>query len=86
MNYKVLGIMFYTLFWRECRRVLRIWPQTLLPPIITSGLDFMIFGEVLGSKIGILENLSYIIYISPGILIMNPLNKGDAHEFWGGFL
>ena len=86
MNYKVLGIMFYTLFWRERRRILRIWPQTLLPSVVTAVLYFMIFGEVLGSKIGSLENLAYIIYISPGIIIMSVINNSFANvvsSFYG---
>lgn len=86
MDYKVLVIMFYTLFWRECRRILRIWPQTLLPSVITATLYFMIFGEVLGSRIGSLENLAYIIYISPGIIIMSVINNSFANvvsSFYG---
>ena len=46
---------FVTVVRREVQRVLRIWPQTLLPPVITTSLYFVIFGPVLGDRIGEME-------------------------------
>ena len=45
-------LAFETILRRELRRFLRIWPQTLLPPVITIILYFVIFGQLIGSRIG----------------------------------
>ncbi|MDE4998658.1 ABC transporter permease, partial [Francisella tularensis subsp. holarctica] len=56
---------------RECKRVFRIWPQTLLPSGITIVLYFLIFGKVVGSRIGSMgDGVTYLQYITPGLIIM----------------
>ncbi|EMY6208486.1 ABC transporter permease, partial [Acinetobacter baumannii] len=52
MNFNQLQIALWTLVRKEVRRFLRIWPQTLLPPAITMSLYFVIFGNLVGSRIG----------------------------------
>lgn len=71
-NYKV---GFITLLRREIIRIMRIWPQTLLPPIITMSLYFMIFGSFIGSKIGVIHGVSYISFIMPGLIMMSVLTN-----------
>ena len=64
-------IGFVTTLRREVHRVLRIWPQTLLPPVITTSLYFIIFGPVLGDRIGeIVGGYSYLQYVTPGLIMM----------------
>jgi len=65
-----MSIAFYTIAWREVHRVLRIWQQTLLPPAITTFLYFVIFGTFVGSRIGNMEGVSYITFITPGLIMM----------------
>jgi ABC-2 type transport system permease protein len=67
---KLNYISFLTILRKEVIRILRIWPQTLLPPIVTSVLYFIIFGNIMGSKIGYVHGYSYIHYIIPGLLMM----------------
>jgi ABC-2 type transport system permease protein len=56
---------------REVMRILRIWSQTLLPPAITMTLYFIIFGSMIGSRIGeMAPGISYIEYIAPGLIMM----------------
>ena len=61
---------------REVMRILRIWSQTLLPPAITMTLYFIIFGSMIGSRIGNVATdsggagISYIEYIAPGLIMM----------------
>ena len=50
-------VAFATTVRREVHRVVRIWPQTLLPPVITTVLYFIIFGPILGSRIGDMESV-----------------------------
>lgn len=68
-------IGFLTLLRREIIRIMRIWPQTLLPPIITMSLYFMIFGSFIGSKIGSVHGVSYMSFIMPGLIMMSVLTS-----------
>jgi ABC-2 type transport system permease protein len=72
-------IAFHTIFSREIRRFLRIWPQTLLPPAITMTLYFVIFGNLIGSRIGQMSGFNYIEYIAPGIIMMAVINNAYAN-------
>lgn len=56
---------------KEVKRFLRIWSQTLLPPAITTSLYFIVFGKMVGSHIGDIENFSYMQYIVPGLVMMS---------------
>jgi ABC-2 type transport system permease protein len=61
-----------TLVRREIVRIMRIWTQTLIPPAITMTLYFVIFGKLIGSKIGTIEGgFSYMQYIVPGLVMMS---------------
>ncbi|WII95778.1 ABC transporter permease [Moraxella haemolytica] len=63
-------IAFYTLLCKEIKRILRIWPQTLLPPVITMTLYFVIFGQMIGSRVGEMGGVSYMQFIVPGLIMM----------------
>ena len=66
---------FLTLLMKEIRRVLRIWTQTILPPMITTSLYFIVFGTFLASKIGSLEGVNYAQYIAPGLVMMTVITN-----------
>lgn len=66
---------FATTVRREIHRVLRIWPQTLLPPVITTCLYFVIFGPILGERIGLMEGYTYLQYVTPGLVMMAVLTN-----------
>lgn len=68
-----------TIVRREMRRVLRIWPQTLLPPVITMALYFVIFGALIGRRIGEMGGYEYMQYIAPGLIIMSVLTNAYAN-------
>ena len=68
-----------TLLTREIRRFIRIWPQTLLPPAITMTLYFVIFGNLIGQRIGEMSGFAYIEYIAPGIIMMAVINNAYAN-------
>jgi ABC-2 type transport system permease protein len=55
---------------RELKRILRIWGQTLVPPAITMTLYFVIFGNLIGPRIGEMHGMPYIDYIVPGLVMM----------------
>lgn len=68
-------ISFLTILTREVRRFLRIWPQTLLPPAITMSLYFVIFGNLIGSRIGDMGGFDYMQYIVPGLIMMSVIQN-----------
>ena len=70
MNTYEKWIAFRTIFVKEARRFLRIWPQTLLPPAITMTLYFVIFGTLIGSRIGEMGGFSYMQFVVPGLIMM----------------
>ncbi|MBI5405696.1 ABC transporter permease [Candidatus Kaiserbacteria bacterium] len=63
-------ISFYTILRKGIVRILRIWPQTLLPSVVTSVLYFAVFGTILGSRIGELDGVPYILFVVPGLVML----------------
>ncbi len=60
-----------TVVHREIMRILRIWTQTLIPPAITMTLYFVIFGTLIGSRIGSISgHFTYMQFIVPGLVMM----------------
>ena len=79
-------IAFRTIVSRENQRILRIWPQTILPPIITITLYFLIFGHVMGVRIGHMHDWPYLQFIAPGLIMMSVINNAYANvvsSFYG---
>jgi ABC-2 type transport system permease protein len=72
-------IAFSTIVRKEVYRFIRIWPQTLLPPAITTALYFLIFGKLIGDRIGTVHGTSYMDYIVPGIIIMSVITHSYAN-------
>lgn len=70
MNFQQQWVAFVTLASKEIKRILRIWPQTLLPPAITMSLYFVIFGKMIGSRVGEMGGVSYMQFIVPGLIMM----------------
>jgi ABC-2 type transport system permease protein len=63
-------IALYTIVRREIARILRIWGQTLVPSAITMSLYFMIFGSLIGRRIGSMGGFDYMDFIVPGLVMM----------------
>jgi ABC-2 type transport system permease protein len=59
-----------TIVVKEVRRVLRIWLQTIIPPAITMTLYFVIFGSLIGARIGTMDGVPYTSFIAPGLIMM----------------
>jgi ABC-2 type transport system permease protein len=70
MNRTEMLTSFYTILRKELLRIIRIWPQTLVPPVIVMTLYFVIFGKIVGRNMDLVNDVSYIRYLIPG-LIMN---------------
>ena len=72
-------IAFNTIVIKEVSRFTRIWVQTILPPAISMTLYFVIFGSLIGPRIGTMNGFSYIDYIAPGIIMMAVINNSYAN-------
>ncbi|MFO7993323.1 MAG: ABC transporter permease [Marinobacter sp.] len=68
-----------TIVTREIRRFMRIWPQTLLPPAVTMTLYFIIFGNLIGSRIGAMGGFDYMSFIVPGLIMMAVITSSYAN-------
>lgn len=72
-------IAFYTLLRKEIVRFMRIWTQTLLPPVITQSLYFIIFGGFIGSQLRSVNGVSYMTFIVPGLVMMSVITSSFSN-------
>src|SRR6478609_1835108 len=79
MDFKEQWIAFTTILRKEIKRFTRIWIQTLLPPVITMALYFVIFGKLIGSRIGDMGGFSYLQFVAPGLIMMAVLTNAYAN-------
>jgi ABC-2 type transport system permease protein len=75
MNGSLWWIGYKTIVRKEITRILRIWGQTIVPPAITMSLYFIIFGELIGRRIGEMGGFTYMQYIVPGLVIMSVITN-----------
>jgi ABC-2 type transport system permease protein len=68
-------IGFQTIVIKEITRLLRIWPQTIVPPVITTTLYYIIFGKVIGARVGEMGGVPYMQFIVPGLVMMSVINN-----------
>lgn len=79
-------VALYTIVTKEVRRFTRIWVQTLVPPAITMALYFVIFGNLVGSRIGEMGGYDYMQFIVPGLIMMAIITNSYANvvsSFYG---
>jgi ABC-2 type transport system permease protein len=69
----------WTIVRKESRRVVRIWIQTIVPPAITMTLYFIIFGSLVGSRIGSMDGVPYMRFIAPGLIMMAVITNSFAN-------
>lgn len=75
MSVQTRIIGFNTIVRREYGRIVRIWGQTIVPPAITATLYFIIFGSLIGRRIGDMGGFSYLQFIAPGLIMMNVITN-----------
>lgn len=76
----------YTIVRREVYRFLRIWPQTLLPSVVSAVLYFIIFGDLMGARIGKIAGVEYMSYIVPGLIMMSIIKSSYSNVVSSFFL
>ena len=86
MTYSETYIALKTIVVKEVLRFSRIWVQTIIPPVITMSLYFVIFGSLIGSRIGEMDGFRYMDYIIPGLIMMAVITNSYANvvsSFYG---
>lgn len=73
------AIALYTLIRHEMMRMFRIASQVFLPPVITTALYFLIFGYLIGQRIGSVHGVSYAEFIAPGLIMMSVINNAYSN-------
>lgn len=70
MKRELAWIAFKTIVIRESKRTFRVWRQSFLPAMVTSVLYFVIFGKIIGHRVGVMNGFTYMQYIAPGLIMM----------------
>ena len=70
-----ISVALWTLTVKEVRRFMRIWIQTLVPPAVTMSLYFVIFGSLIGPRIGSMDGFDYIQFMIPGLIMMSVITN-----------
>ena len=79
MNAREIRTAYFTIVHKEVTRFMRIWQQTLLPPVITTSLYFALFGNLIGPRIGLMDGHRYIDFIVPGLILMSVITNAYAN-------
>jgi ABC-2 type transport system permease protein len=86
MSVYEISVAYWTILHKEIRRFARIWVQTLLPPAITMMLYFIIFGNLIGPRIGTMGGFNYMQFIVPGLIMMSVITNSYSNvvsSFYG---
>jgi len=78
-SWRLYGNAFRTILTKEILRFGRIWIQTVLPPMVTTALYFVIFGQLIGSRLGEMDGHPYIDFILPGLVLMSVISNSYAN-------
>ena len=77
--WQVQWVALRTIAVKEIRRFMRIWTQTLLPPAITMTLYFVIFGQLIGKRVGQMDGFDYMAFIVPGLIMMSVITSAYSN-------
>jgi len=79
MNPAEIWVSFYTIVRKDLIRIVRIWPQTFLPSVVTSVLYFLIFGSFLGNRLGSFGDIPYVNFVIPGLVMLAVVTNAFAN-------
>jgi len=79
MSPQKIWIAYYTMMRAELVRIVRIWSQTILPPVVTTSLYFIVFGAFIGSQLAPIEGYTYMQFIVPGLIMMSVITSAYSN-------
>jgi ABC-2 type transport system permease protein len=86
MKAQMAWVAFKTIVRREVWRTFRVWRQSFLPGVVSTVLYFLIFGQVIGGRIGLMSGFSYLRYIAPGLIMMQIITSAYNSSVSGFFI
>lgn len=86
MNSKQIWAAYMTIVRKEFFRLFRVWIQTLLPPVITTVLYFLVFGKFIGAQVASINGMSYMEFIIPGVIMMSVITQSFMHSAFGYYM
>ena len=78
-DWRRYGVTFQAILGKEILRFSRIWVQTILPSVITTTLYFVIFGRLIGERIGPIGGIDYLDFIVPGLVLMGVITNSYSN-------
>lgn len=79
MTPDAIFVAYSTIVRKEVQRFLRVWRQTIVPPVITTSLYYVIFGQFIGSQITPVWGFTYMEFIVPGLVMMSIIMNSFSH-------
>lgn len=83
MNGKQILAAYSTIVRKEFLRLFRVWIQTLLPPVVTTVLYFLVFGKFIGTQVAPINGTSYMQFIIPGVIMISVITQSFLHSAFG---
>lgn len=83
--WRIVRIALFTIISKEINRFIRVWQQTLIPPVITMSLYFIIFGKLVGSQLAPISGYPYIQYLVPGLVLMSVMMNAYSNTSFSFF-
>ena len=70
----------------EMARTLRTLAQSIIAPVISTSLYFVVFGAAIGSRMGDIDGISYGAFIIPGLVMLSLLNESISNSAFGIYM
>jgi ABC-2 type transport system permease protein len=86
MNAKQIIAAYMTIVRKEFLRLFRVWIQTLLPPVVTTVLYFLVFGKFIGAQVKPINGTSYMEFIIPGVIMISVITQSFMHSAFGYYM
>lgn len=86
MNRKQIIAAYVTIVRKEFLRLFRVWVQTLLPPVVTTVLYFLVFGKFIGTQVKPIDGMSYMEFIIPGVIMISVITQSFMHSAFGYYM
>ena len=81
-----MWIAYQTIVVKEVLRFIRIWVQSIIPPVVPTSLYLLIFGGLMGERIGHMQGIDYLHFIVPGIILMTVIMQSYANTVSSFFM
>lgn len=86
MNSKQIWAAYMTIVRKEFLRLFRVWIQTLLPPVVTTVLYFLVFGKFIGTQVASINGMTYMEFIIPGVIMISVITQSFMHSAFGYYM